>query len=325
MKTREEKLFKLIKEKLPKNVSLIDDIADVLDINYDASYRRIKGKTALTLKEGLKLSEHYNLDFNKLLIRKQTETREISVEKTHGVISDSFLEAFFDNSKLETETVLNSENGQIINCAKDFPFYHTDNKVLKKFRIFLFINMLSKDIRLKKMSFSEFEPTQEISKKYNAFLNQYERVSLVEIWNDSTIDNILNQIKYFFEVGLITKIEAISIADGLTKSLKLIEEQAENQKRDKSKNKYQLYHNNLISLLNTVLMKTDFDTKVFIPYTNLTYFKVTDENTTTQIEEHLSTQLQYSTNISGEASVSRKMFFNKMYQKIEKMQLKISL
>lgn len=72
-------------------------------------------------------------------------------------------------------------------------------------------------------------------------------------------------------------------------------------------------------------MKADTEKKAFIPYTNLTYFKVTDENTTDQVEEHLRTQLEYSTNISGEASVKRKKFFNKMYQKIEKRKLKISL
>ncbi len=72
-------------------------------------------------------------------------------------------------------------------------------------------------------------------------------------------------------------------------------------------------------------MKTDKESKIFVPYTNLTYFKVTDKNTTNQIEQHLKTQLEFSSKLSGNVSVERKKFFNSMYQKIENSKLKISL
>ncbi|WP_435414546.1 hypothetical protein [Polaribacter aestuariivivens] len=325
MKLRKDKLFAFIEKKLPTNISLIDDIADVLDVNYDAAYRRVKGKTALTLEEGLLLSEHYNFDLNTLIHKKEVETQKIIVEKTHEILSDNFLNVFFDKSKKETQQVLNSTEGQIINCAKDYPFYHSDNGILKKFRIFLFLNMLSENNETKRVSFANFNPSNAILEKYETFLSQYSKVALVEIWNDTTIDNILNQIQYFFEVGLTTEKEAIAIADGLINSLKLIEEQAETQKRKHSNNSFHLYHNNLISLLNTVLMKSDLEKKVFIPYTNLTFFKVIDKETTNQIEQHLKKQLQFSTNISGESSVERKKFFNAMYQKVEKRKIRLAL
>ncbi|MEE9408179.1 MAG: hypothetical protein V3V28_08900 [Polaribacter sp.] len=318
------KLFELIKEKIPKNISFIDEIADVLDISYDASYRRIKGKTVLTLKEGLSLSSYFNINLNDVSVDRKNHPEKIIVEKSHNLVSDNFLHTFFDKSKEEITKIISSKNGQIYNCVKDFPFYHADNGSLKKFRIYLFINMLSKDPNLKKIPFSKFEPSYDIIEKYNFFLKQYGNVSLVEIWNDSTIDNIINQIQYFFDVGLTTKEEALSIADGLIDSLKLIEEQAKNNKRIESKESFHLYQNNLISLLNTIFMKSDTEKKVFVPFTNLTYFKVIDKNTTNQIEQHLKTQLEFSTNLTGESSVERNKFFNSMYQKIEKRKLKLN-
>ena len=72
-------------------------------------------------------------------------------------------------------------------------------------------------------------------------------------------------------------------------------------------------------------MKSDLEKKVFIPYTNLTFFKVIDKETTNQIEQHLKKQLQFSTNISGESSVERKKFFNAMYQKVEKRKIRLAL
>ena len=97
------------------------------------------------------------------------------------------------------------------------------------------------------------------------------------------------------------------------------------QIRKESGNKFQLYHNNIISLLNTVLMQTDRENIVFVPFTNLTYFKVTDKITTDQIEQHLKTQLEFSNNLSGKAAVERNKFFNAIYQKIENRKLLLSI
>jgi hypothetical protein len=108
-------------------------------------------------------------------------------------------------------------------------------------------------------------------------------------------------------------------------SLKLIKKEAKIQKRKDSENRFQLYHNNIISLLNTALIQTEIESIVFVPFTNLTYFKVTDKNTTDQIEQHLRTQLEFSNNLSGNAAVDRNKFFNTMYQKIENRKLLLSI
>ena len=325
MKKEEEKLFKYIKLKLKKNISFTDEISDVLDISYDAAYRRITGKSSLNLSETLKLSNHYNVNINDLFAQPKINTEKIVVEKSHHVASDNFLHTFFDESEKAIQNILDSKKGRIMNCAKDFPLYHTDNGSFSLFRIYVLINTLSKSPKLKKIPFSKFNPSEETLNKYNTFIQQYNKVSLVEIWNDSTIDNVLNQIQYFFEVGLTTKEEALSIADGLTASLKLIKKEAKTQKRMDSGNRFQLYHNNIISLLNTILIQTDSENIVFVPFTNLTYFKVTDKSTTDQIEHHLKTQLEFSNNLSGNAAVDRNKFFNTMYQKIENRKLLLSI
>ena len=324
MKKEQEKLFDLIKLKLPKNVSFIDEISDVLDLSYDAAYRRIKGKTPLNLTETLQLSNHYNISLNTLLIETKNNAQKIVVEKTHHIISNDFLHVFFKEAVKEIQNLLESKEAILINSLKDYPLYHAGNSYFAKFRIFALINMSTSDSKVKKLPFSEFTPSKEILKNHNTFLSKYNKVALIEIWSDSTIDNILNQIQYFFDVGLTTKEESIKIADGLIDSLLIIEKQAKNQKRDKSENSYHLYHNNLVPLLNTVLMQTKTNKKVFVPYTNLSYFKVSDENTTNQIELHLKTQLEFSKNLSGDAAVDRQKFFNTLSQKIENRKIKLS-
>lgn len=325
MNINERKLFNYIKKQLPDNISFIEEIADVLDVNYDAAYRRVNGKTAVTLKEILLLSKHFKFNLNDVFNDEEVGSEKIIVEKTHQNISNSTLGLFFEKAKQEAQVIFNSKNGQIYNCAKDYPFYHSDSGLLKRFRLFVFINMLSRDSEAKKVPFSNFKPSASILGKYDAFLNQYKKNSLVEIWNDSTIDNVLNQVQYFFEVGLTTKDETIAISNGLKDSLNSIQEQAKNNKRTQNNNPFQLYHNNIISLLNTIVMKTDVEKTIFVPYTNLTYFKIIDKNTTNQIEQYLKTQIEFSNNLTGEASVERNKFFNAMHQKIDTKILKLIL
>jgi hypothetical protein len=317
MNVEEEKLFNYIKQRVPENVSFTDEIADILDISYDAAYRRIKGKTTLTLHEGLVLSKHFNFNLNDFFFDKKIDNERIVVDKTHPILSNNALKLFFEKGTSEAQEVVDYKNGLIIYCAKDFPFYHSDSGLLKSFRLYVFVNTLSKDPEKKKIPFSKFNPSDAILEKYEAFLNQYKKVSLIEVWNDSTIDNILNQIQFFYEVGLTTKEESILIADGLKQSLSLIEEQAKNKKRIVNNNSFNLYQNNIISLLNTAFMKTDSEASVFVPYTNLTYFKVIDQNTTNQIEEYIQRQIEFSNSLSGKASFERSKFFNAMNQKID--------
>ena len=321
----EEVLFNYIKEKLPSNISFIDEIADVLDINYDAAYRRIKGKTSLTLKESILLSKHYNFNLNNIYEDDEVASDKIIVEKTHHVLSKDILDKFFDKSIEEIDLILKAKNGKLTTAVKDLPLYHCDNSYIKSFRIFVLNNMLSKNPDIKKIPFAKFSPSKSALDKYEKFLNNFQKASLVEIWNDTTIDNILSQIAYFFEVGLITKEETTLIANGLTESLKSIEEQAKNKKRKYSNNSFYLYHNNIFSLFNTVLIEHSKESIVYVPYTHLTYFKVLDNDTNLQLQNYLKTQIEFSTDLTGDASVERRKFFNAMYQKIENRMFKLLL
>ena len=62
----QEQFIKFLKAKSQDNTSFVDELASVLDIGYDAAYRRINNKTSLTLEESVKLARHYKISLNKL-------------------------------------------------------------------------------------------------------------------------------------------------------------------------------------------------------------------------------------------------------------------
>ena len=51
--------FKHIKSLLPQHISLVDTIADVLEVSNDSAYRRIRNETEITLEEIKKLFERF--------------------------------------------------------------------------------------------------------------------------------------------------------------------------------------------------------------------------------------------------------------------------
>lgn len=95
-----------------------------------------------------------------------------------------------------------------------------------------------------------------------------------EIWNDTTINSKLQQILYFFESGLLSHQNALSLYDDLKKLLQKAEE-----KSSKNSSNYHLYYNELLILNNNVLMSKPEKKPLFIPYTMLGYFITEDIST----------------------------------------------
>ena len=62
----QEQFIKYLKTKVQDNTSFVEEIASVLDIGYDAAYRRVNLKTSLSLEESVKLAKHYKISLNKL-------------------------------------------------------------------------------------------------------------------------------------------------------------------------------------------------------------------------------------------------------------------
>jgi hypothetical protein len=64
--------FQHIKTLLPDQVSMVDEIADLLNISTDSAYRRIRGEKPITLEEIKILTARFNISIDSLLHRDTT-------------------------------------------------------------------------------------------------------------------------------------------------------------------------------------------------------------------------------------------------------------
>ena len=60
-------LIRMIRDQLPDHVSMVDEIADLLEISNDSAYRRIRGEKPLSLHELQKLADKFQISLDDLI------------------------------------------------------------------------------------------------------------------------------------------------------------------------------------------------------------------------------------------------------------------
>ena len=59
--------FQFVKSKLPSHLSLVDELADLLEISIDSAYRRIRGEKSISLEEVKTLCAHFQISLDHVL------------------------------------------------------------------------------------------------------------------------------------------------------------------------------------------------------------------------------------------------------------------
>jgi hypothetical protein len=304
--TNQELLIKAIRNKLSKEISLIDEVASVLNISYDAAHRRVSMKSKFSIEEAIELCSHYGFSLDNLF----KKNNSVLIEKTSEITSFDDLTEYFKQSVHHLKKYQNLDNVTLTYSAKDIPLFYTiDGTLLSKFKIYVWMNLLIGTENLE--SFDKFQLPAAIQQYTEILRNIHTKANVIEIWNDTTINSTLQQIVYFYESGLINLTNTDQLFADLYKILNAVEE-----KSSKNKSNFHLYYNEIIILNNNVLVSNEHKKTLFIPYTLLGYFITEDTQTCLNAELYFNFQTQNSKSLNLSGVRDRKIFFNKAHQKI---------
>ena len=304
--TNQELLLKAIRKHLSKETSLIDEIAAVLDISYDASHRRVSLKSKFSIEETVMLCHHYGIPMDGVFGNKTN----VLFNKTKEVESLDDLILYFKDS-VENLKEFKHSNATMYYSAKDIPLFYTiGGTLLSKFKLYVWLNLLIGKENIS--SFESFQITQQLQEYTSELQSVYNTLSIHEVWNDTTINSSIQQIFYFFESGLLSIENAVLLYEDVKNILKQLEE-----KCSKNLPNYHLYFNELLILNNNVLISNAEKSKLFIPYTILGYFITNDLDATKNASNYFIHQLKNSKSLNLSGTRDRKLFFNKANQKID--------
>ena len=324
----QKQFFKYLKAKTQDNTSFVEEIASVLDIGYDAAYRRVNNKTNLSLEESVILARHYKISLNKLF--EVGNKNSILVGLSPRPIDEAALESWFTESTKAIAPLTKSKNASMIYSAKDIPlFYHLKDSYFTRYKMYVWLKDVNINMTKNKVSFDEFITTMPDSLIQSAITlgEHYNSISIIELWNDTTINGNLRQILYYFESGLLSKDLALKICNDLEDVVNYAEKQTIQQSIIESKNKatYHLYKSDLHTLSNTIMVKTPQQKIFFQPYMVLTYFKVEHQPTCNKMLEFLENQMAHSKLIVNAGEKDRSLFFSKMMHKVNIVRDRINI
>lgn len=326
MKDLDIKLLNKIKENCDKNISFIEEVADVLDISYDAAYRRINQKTKLSLEDAIKLSLHFNISLDSLFDEKLSY-KKIIINKSEKVSNIYELENYFEKIIKNLLPIKNKEDVNILYAAKDLPlFYFARNPLFSKFKSYTILYLLDKDFPLKKITFESFKLSSRLNHLISSFGEMYYNFNITEIWNERILEQTINQILYFYEIKLLNYATAIKLCDTLKIILEKIEKDTfRGRRNNRTNSKIRLFNSPLLPLNNDVIIKTKNKKTLLSPYLLINYYVIEDQQYIEKYLSLLNNQLHLSNNINNAGVKERMLFFNPKYKQIEKAIQRIEL
>lgn len=321
-------LFNKIRGILRENTSLIEEIASVLDIGYDAAYRRVNNKTSLSLEEGVVLARHFGISLNKLFEVGSSHT--ILAERSPQISNEEHLESYFRKSIENLIPLTKIKSASVIYSAKDIPLFYTlKDSYITRYKIYVWLKITNKEMTRNKISFDDFIQTIPESLLEAAFElgRTYNFINIAEFWNDNTINGTLEQIIYFHESQLLSKERALKICDDLEEIIHHVEKQTIHQSIVNSKNNasYHLYKSDLLTMSNILMVKTPYKKVFFVPYTVLEYLKIEHQVTCKIMEEFFDKQMTNSKLLVHAGEKDRTLFFNKMHKKVNALRDRITM
>ncbi len=208
----------IIRKQSTSSMSFIDEIAMVLDISYDAAYRRINNKTNLTFEEGIILAKHYNVSLNKIYEVGNTNT--FLTEISQNPNNEKDLELWFKQALNNASPLAKLKNAEIIFSGKDISFFRSlKDSYLTRYKMYVWLKDLNVEMAKSKISFDDWMKTLPDSLIQSAIDlgNIYKNINITELWNEYTINGSLQQVLYYFEAGLVSKDIALKICDDIHK------------------------------------------------------------------------------------------------------------
>ncbi len=315
--------FQHIKSLLPQHKSLVDEIADLLDISTDSSYRRIRGEKQISLEEIRKLASHYR----------------ISLDQFMHLQSDSFLFsgrllntgnydfAKWTESILQQLQFLNSfKKKHITYLAKDIPlmqqFLVPEVAAFKSFfwrkSILLYEEMKGQKFSMNSISDNHFDISRKIVDEYNL-------IGSTDIWNIESINSTIRQIEFYREANLFeTESDVKKLYEAVFRLIDHLEKQAElglkfsvNENPRSNAAPYNLYNNELILGDNTLLFEVDHLKMTILNHSIIDFISTRDETFNLHMYGVLQNLLKKSTSLSVSSEKERTRFFNQLRDKMK--------
>lgn len=306
-----------IKRKLPRHISLSDEIAELLHISRDSAYRRIRRETVLTLDEVRILCERYNVSIDSLL-EQGSDRVSFDLEARYG--PGYPIQSWLESIRECLQTIKAQPDAHMVWHSKELPLFHYFRfHRLSAFKFYWWMN-LSDDNQANE-KFNAGNISRDLITLGARTWSLYSQLSSTEIVSREMINTTLRQIEYALESGALEKSTALELCADCSALVTEVERQARQGNKgeadDPNGGKVELFVNELMTGDNTMLFQCRDKQTAFVTHSNFNVMSTTNESFCRQTEHHMKALIRRGIMISRVAERERIKFFNSIRQQIE--------
>lgn len=333
VETAQSILMDRIKASLPGNISLVDELADLLQLSNDSSYRRMRGETALSIEEIAKICKHFKISFD-AFINNASSSNMVTFSYQQLSSHVNTFQEYLENMKRDLTNVLKfPENDRsIIFAAEDIPvFQHFAHPYLTAFKIFYWNKSILNAKGYEDKKFEILHIDEELMKTATEIYDAYSKINSIEVWSDDTVTSTFKQIEFYWDAGAFkTKEDALRICEELKLLFARVNKQAELNvqldSKDKpacSENNYALYHSDVMIGNNCVMASMGGMKASYISYHTFNVMLTSNPGFCNETDLWLKNLIRKSNLISGVAEKQRYRFFKRVDESLKKLIHKI--
>ncbi len=316
--------FQSLKNAIPSHASLVEEVAQILDLSMDSAYRRIRGEKLLNIKELRALSHKYNLSLDKVLI---INSNSLLFQGTFNANRVDELMCWMEDVLAQFNLFNGFKRKHVYFLVKDMPpFHHYYHPLLAGFKFFFWMKSILHYETLKNETFSfeknYFQPFQEVTQK---IIRAYNKVPSSEIWNEEGINTTLRQIEAYHAMGVISSSEiTLQLYACVLEAIDHMEKMAEHGKKfspgqspTSDSADYRLYLNEIVLGDNTFMAEIGDSRITYLNHSVLYFVRSMDQKFNESMFHNLENLLKKSTLISKIGEKERKQFFNTLRKKVQ--------
>lgn len=314
--------FQKLKKMTPPHISLVHNISEILHVSQDSSYRRIRGETALSIDETIKLCTVYQIPLSSFddQLPGNASFRYLPYHQKKEMFA-----RHIDSLWNSMDQLVVSDNKQIIYGAIDAPiFHHLGFPEVAAFKMHFWLNTILGVDELKGI-YKKSDIDNDLIQKGKQIHEYYLHTPSVEIWPDDILSTTLRQLMYYWDGGNFNgPDDALEILDSLKNMINQVERMAEkgfkfssNDKSQKEMAPFSFYHSEVLLGNNVILTNSNNNQRVYISHQTFGALVIDNEAYCNNTKEWLNRIISKSNLISGVSEKSRIKFFNKVRNQID--------
>ena len=323
MENMQQSFFQHIKQTLPSHLSMVDEIASLLNISNDSAYRRIRNEKPISFEEIQILASHFKISIDQLL-NLNTDTGSFAGSYINPENFDFSL--YLEKNVKALEMINSFKAKELLYCCRDFPpFYYYAFPELAAFKYFIWMKTSLNFPALANQPFSfdyYLKPFSELGQK---IYRLYASVPGTEIMNIENIITTLQQIEYCKASYMFTSPDVVtSLLNKFEEMTNHLCRQAEEgvkfipgREPNSQSPKYMLYANDFMIGDNSIVALCDDRITSFLTHSHINFITISDPKFTAYHFRFMKNIIKKSILISEAGEKYRARFFHLIFQKIE--------